>query len=208
MERRITGGECRIESREDGSRMAVGYGAVFYRAGDSGTEYELWKGAVERIARGAFSEALNRPDDVRGLFNHDSDHLLGRLSAETLRLRADDRGLLYEIDLPDTQAGRDVATSIERGDLTGSSFAFVPEVVEWSEEEDREIRTIKSVRLYDVGPVTFPAYESSTTALRTDGQDELAKSERDSWKQGNLQEINERRNRSITARLRELDMKP
>jgi len=190
--------------------VAVGYGAVFHRDDDPGTEYELWDGAVERIAPDAFSEALSRPDDVRGLFNHDSDHLLGRLSANTLRLSADNKGLRYEIDLPDTQAGRDVATSIERGDLTGSSFAFVPEVVEWATEESRDVRTIRSVKLYDIGPVTFPAYGSSSAALRSIGQNDDAKAERELWHrslhdaEGSARDARKRRSR---ARLVELDIR-
>lgn len=206
MERRMTGGECRVESREDGVQVAVGYGAVFYRAGDSGTEYELWKGAVERIDKAAFNEALARPDDVRALFNHESDHLLGRLSAKTLRLSTDERGLRYEIDLPDTQTGRDVATSIERGDLTGSSFAFQPEVVAWEEDGDREVRTIKSVRLYDVGPVTFPAYEAASTALRAIGAENEAKDERNAWIRGEMEQKKEKTQRNITAKLRQFDI--
>ena len=207
MERRITGGECRIEQRENGNRVAVGYGAVFHRADDAGTEYELWDGAVERIDPGAFSEALERPDDVRGLFNHDSDHLLGRMSAGTLRLATDARGLRYEIDLPDTQMGRDVATSIERGDLTGSSFAFVPSETAWSRDGDREVRTIKSVRLYDVGPVTFPAYGSASTSLRSDGEPVDARSEHADWEYLEREAAREGRERQIRARLLEIDLR-
>ena len=206
MERRITNGECRIEKREDGTSVAVGYAAVFYRESDPGTQYELWRDTYERIERGAFADALKRPDDVRGLFNHDADNLLGRSTADTLRLTEDDKGLKYEIDLPDTQTGRDVATSIERGDLTGSSFAFVPEIVEWDESEDQDIRTIKSVRLFDVGPVTYPAYESTTAALRSDGHDDDAKTERDAWKACISSEKRAARNRQQRARMVELDI--
>ena len=184
MERRITGGsECRIERREDGTTTAIGYAAVFHRNDDPGTEYELYSDTVERIEPGAFKEAIGRPDDVRGLFNHNSSNLLGRTTADTLRITEDSRGLRYEIDLPDTSVGRDVATSIERGDLTGSSFAFVPESIEWKTEGERDVRTIKSVRLYDVGPVTFPAYGSTSTSLRSDGHNEVAKSEQKAWRE-------------------------
>ncbi len=206
MELRHTSGECRIERREDGGRVAVGCGSVFYRAGDAGTEYELWQGAVERIDPEAFAQALARPDDVRALFNHESDHLLGRSTSGTLRLSVDEIGLRYEIDLPDTQVGRDVATSIERGDLTGSSFAFVPTVVEWSDEGDREVRTIKDVTLYDVGPVTYPAYESASTGLRSIGTPGEAYQENLAWHAGREDEERTRRNREIQARIREIDL--
>lgn len=168
-----------IHKRADGSRMVVGYGAVFYRDGHPGTEYQLWDNLYERIAPGAFQRALAERDDARGLFNHDPSHLLGRVSAGTMRLTADEKGLRYEIDLPDTQVGRDVAVSIERGDLTGSSFAFVPRKQTWIEGEDRDIRQIDDLELYDTGPVTYPAYEATSTGLRSmDG----LKAEYETWK--------------------------
>lgn len=184
MERRITNGgqACRLETRADGGKTAIGYGAVFYREGDSGTEYPLGKGVAERVDARAFDAAIQRGDDVRALFNHEPDHLLGRSASGTLRLSVDESGLRYEIDLPDTQAGRDVATSIERGDLSGSSFSFNVERADWSEENGRDIRTIKSVRLFDVGPVTFPAYAATSAALRSEGDDSDAQAERDAWK--------------------------
>ncbi len=167
MERRFTPGGIDCEARADGTRQIGGYAAVFHREGDEGTEFRLWDDVFERIDKRAFDRALADSDDARALFNHDSNHLLGRASAGTLRLSADERGLKYDITLPDTQAGRDVATSIERGDLTGSSFAFQAEKVRWEDGENRSIRVIESVRLYDVGPVTYPAYEATSTALRS-----------------------------------------
>lgn len=167
----------RIHNRAEGdSEQPVidGYAAVYYREDDPGTEYWLWDDYVERIMPGAFDNAIAN-DDVRALFNHNPDQLLGRSTAATLRLRSDDTGLGYEIDPPDTQIGRDVLTSIRRGDLSGSSFAFVP-TKRTFREEDREIadghtinvyiREIEEVQLFDVGPVTYPAYDSSTTGVR------------------------------------------
>ena len=155
-----------IERRADGPAMIVGYASVFYD-GTPETEYQLWDGYVERIMPGAFDRAI-REDDVRGLFNHDPDHLLGRTLAETLRLSVDQRGLRYEIEPPDTQLGRDLVASIERGDLTGSSFAFTVTDEVWRVVEEVHIREIEGVRLYDVGPVTYPAYEATTTGLRSE----------------------------------------
>ncbi|GAF69242.1 unnamed protein product, partial [marine sediment metagenome] len=149
--------------------MLVGYAAVFYRKGDPATEYELWDGVVERVMPGAFDRALREKDDVRGLFNHDRTLLLGRTSSGTMRLSVDQVGLKYAIDVPDTQAGRDVIIVAERGDLSGSSFSFLPDDsggVLWREEEDGDIRELHSVKLYDVGPVTFPAYEGTTAGVR------------------------------------------
>lgn len=200
--RAFPAGNVSLEERADGSRVIVGYGAVFYREGDPGTEYELWDGAVERVDRNAFRAALDGEDDVRGLFNHDASMLLGRSSTGTMRLSVDDIGLRYEIDVPDTQLGRDVVKMLERGDLSGSSFSFRPKSVEWSEEERSgrtiEVRTLKEVKTYDVGPVTFPAYESAAAGLRSE------EAERDVWRE----ELgkNERRRQEMEIRERELEL--
>lgn len=126
-------------------------------------------GFREQIAPGAFADVLK--DDVRALFNHDANQVLGRTTAGTLRIAQDSTGLYYEVDLPDTQAARDLATSIERGDVSQSSFAFrvAPNGDSWDENEDGVIiRTItKFARLYDVSPVTYPAYPDATIGMRS-----------------------------------------
>ncbi len=126
-------------------------------------------GFREQIAPGAFADVLK--DDVRALFNHDANQVLGRTTAGTLRIAQDSTGLYYEVDLPDTQAARDLATSIERGDVSQSSFAFrvAPNGDSWDENEDGVIvRTItKFARLYDVSPVTYPAYPDATIGTRS-----------------------------------------
>jgi len=160
----------RLEKRADGQLpLITGYGAVFYRDGEPGTEYWLWDSFVERIAPGAFSRAINE-DDVRALKNHDVNLLLGRTSAKTMRLSVDNIGLKYEIDPPDTQAGRDTVAEIQRGDLTGSSFSFSILEESWRKETNDSgtinIRTLNDVQVYDVGPVTFPAYSGTTTGVR------------------------------------------
>lgn len=160
----------RLEKRAEGQLpLIVGYGAVFYQEGRSGTEYWLWDSFVERIDRAAFSRSV-KEDDVRGLMNHDPNMLLGRTSSKTMRLSVDEVGLRYEIEPPDTQAGRDTVESIKRGDLTGSSFSFSILEEQWNrtKADDKEInvRTLLDVQTYDVGPVTFPAYEATTTGVR------------------------------------------
>lgn len=167
-----------IETRDDGTRVITGYAAVFYRENDPGTEYQLFRDVVERISPEAFDRALDESDDARALFNHDMNNLLGRVSSDTLTLSADDTGLRYEIPVDEDDPDHiRVVRKIERGDLTGSSFSFIAEKATWIEEEERDIRQIDSVKLYDVGPVTFPAYESTTTALRAEGDAESAKAE-------------------------------
>ena len=95
-----------------------------------------------------------------------------------MRLSVDKTGLRYEIDVPDTTIGKDVAESITRGDVTGSSFAFIPTKVEWTRDDKRrvDVRTIMDLDLIDTGPVTYPAYDGTTTGMRSD-----VKTARDKW---------------------------
>lgn len=140
----------------------TGYASVFDQAADMGAHWEM-------IGQTAFKRALDDPQtDVRALFNHDPNQLLGRQSSGTLRLYTDAHGLGFENDLPDTSVGRDVRALAERGDISGASFAFVPDEDEWSTRGGRRMRTHTSVgRLVDVSPVTFPAYDGASVALRS-----------------------------------------
>ena len=98
-------------------------------------------------------------NDVRAFFNHDPNHLLARTSSGTLKLSVDEKGLKYEFSVPDTSSGRDLLVSMDRGDITQSSFAFTVEDDSWEERDGIDIRTINKVkRLYDVSPVSIPAY--------------------------------------------------
>ena len=125
-------------------------------------------GHYERMAPQAFSAVLDRTDtDARALVNHDPNLLLGRQSAGTLRLKADGDGLAFEVDLPDTSYARDLRVLVNRGDLTGASFAFIPGEDDWSTVNGRQVRTHTSVaELLDVSPVTYPAYSGTDVALR------------------------------------------
>lgn len=145
-----------------------GMSAVFYRADDPGSEYWLWDDMVERLLPGCFDRAISESHDARALFNHDSSLLLGRVSSGTCRLAVDDVGLSYEIDADPTDPDHQrVAAKIDRGDVTGSSFAFIARQVRWTEQKLDDgswlmIREILDVDLYDVGPVTWPAYAATT----------------------------------------------
>jgi uncharacterized protein len=116
-------------------------------------------GFRERIRPGAFAASLVA-DDVRALFNHDPNVILGRNRAGTLRLTEDERGLGIEIDPPDTQAARDLMVSIARGDVSQMSFGFSvgPGGQTWEKNDQGVLRTLTAVRLFDVSPVVFPAY--------------------------------------------------
>lgn len=160
---RITSKELRVKRSEDGTRTISGYAAVF----DSWSEDLGW--FREKIAPGAFANALKN-SDTRALFNHDSNIVLGRQSAGTLRLKEDEKGLFMEVDLPDTQHGRDLDVLIGRGDITQQSFGFTVKRDSWVDDIENEVveRTIEEVgELFDVSPVVFPAYPDTTVAVRS-----------------------------------------
>jgi len=140
--------------------VIAGYAAKFNALSE-----ELW-GFREQIAPGAFDDVL--ADDVRALFNHDPNFVLGRTTSKTLAISVDQTGLRNEIMPPDTQWARDLMTSMKRGDITQQSFAFTVknDSWEWNKETDLVTRTIlKLERLYDVSIVTYPAYPQTTAQV-------------------------------------------
>lgn len=154
----------RLEERSSGGPKIVGYGAVFYNPADPGTEYVMGGGIAERIMPGAFKSALNAGADVRSLFNHDPNFPLGRTTAGTLRLSVDSRGLKYEVTPPASRA--DVIEALRRGDVSGSSFMFVPLSQNWIDGPNGTlVREIFDLELWEVGPVVFPAYASADSGL-------------------------------------------
>ncbi|UXZ20669.1 HK97 family phage prohead protease [Pseudomonas sp. YeP6b] len=190
--------ELRAVPAEEGgdqntSPRIAGYGAVFSQRSDL-----LGGFFVEIIAPGAFDDVLGQ--DVRGLFNHDPNYLLGRTVSGTLRLSVDQRGLAYEIDTPNTQTIRDlVVEPLKRGDMSGSSFAMrvAPGGDTWHEEDGVVVRTIyKIAELRDVGPVSFPAYPDSSAAQRS----------LDAWKQAKNEGLEGRAQFERDARERLLDL--
>lgn len=140
-----------------------GYASVFYD-GTEDSQFRLGENLVERIIPGAFDAALERGDDVRALFNHDPNLVLGR-TPKTLSLSVDKKGLRYEIDAG-TTLGRQVAESVSRGDITGSSFGFIVDEDTIAKDGKENVREIRKVTLIDVSPVTFPAYESTSAETR------------------------------------------
>ncbi len=147
----------------NGQKMIAGY-AVKWRS-LSLPIYGLW---VEQFDPRAFAASLTeRVNDIFATWQHNMDLTLGR-SPNTLNLREDDTGLFYEIDPPSWAAPQ--LESIERGDVRGSSFTFVAKVEEWDYESNPNyvVRTIKQADLYEVAPVTLPAYPTSTAGVRSD----------------------------------------
>jgi HK97 family phage prohead protease len=163
LEKRTALGNIELRSAGEGSKSPgtiVGYAAVF----DSDSEDLGY--FIERIAPGAFARTI-QADDIRALRNHEPEALLGRVSSGTCRLKEDAKGLLMEIDLPDTSVGRDTAEMIRRGDMSGCSFSFGVNKEEWNYDATPPIRTLRDVDVADVGPVTFPAYRDTSVALRS-----------------------------------------
>lgn len=146
---------------EEGSRPhIVGHAAVFNSLSEM-----LW-GFREMIAPGAFKDAIVK-SDVRALVNHEPSFVLGRKKNGTLKLWEDDRGLAIDIDPPETQWADDLLVSIGRGDIDQMSFGFTVAEDNWDEVDGETRRTILRVdELFDVSPVTFPAYPETDTALR------------------------------------------
>ncbi len=162
--RTFTNCEVRAIQSEGESASISGYGAVFNsRSNHLG-------GFVEIIKPGAFDDVMQ--DDVRALFNHDPMYVLGR-NLRTMTLSVDETGLRYDIpEVPNTQTIRDlVIEPMKRGDVTQSSFAFrvAKNGDKWYEDDEGQIvREIHKVeRLYDVSPVTYPAYEAATSTTRS-----------------------------------------
>lgn len=174
MERRTTiNHRAKIRKDKEGKpRFISGYAAVFYREATPATEYVLYDDFIERIQPGTFSRAIKEGHDARALFNHNSEALLGRVANNTVKLTEDEIGLRFDIpvNMEDVDHQR-VITKIQRGDLTGCSFAFSNAAATWEDRTDGaktvSIRNITDVDLHDVGPVTYPAYEATEVGLRT-----------------------------------------
>lgn len=163
MERRVIAMDCaEIRAQDDGVRKLSGYAAKFGQWTDV-----MW--FREQIKKGAFDDVL-ATSDCRALKNHDPNLLLGRESAGTLRLQANSVGLKFENDVPDTTTGHDTYEEVRRGDLAGCSFAFTVSEDEWRHFDDgrpSERTIVRIGQLFDVGPVTYPAYEQTTVVARS-----------------------------------------
>lgn len=156
---------------EDEPTVLTGYAAVFDEMSEN------LGGFRERIASGAFAKALG--GDVRALFNHNPDLILGRTKSKTLSLREDQRGLYCEITLPNTTVARDLLESINSGNVDQMSFGFRTKKDSWDEVDGEVVRTLLEVELFDVSPVTFPAYP----------QTEIAKRSMAAWNEGRAPDV-------------------
>ncbi|GEM_PF-217816 len=138
-----------------------GYASVFNSLSDD------LGGFRERVKPGAFNRDMTPDSDVRALRDHEPSMILGRTKAGTLRLSTNNKGLLAEIDPPDTTVGRDTVESIKRGDLDGMSFSFRAMRDGWKVEDGQNIRELHDVKLGDVSVVTYPAYPATSVGMRS-----------------------------------------
>lgn len=146
-------------------RMVEGYAALFNSTTTIGGWFD------EMIEPGAFTEAL-QSSDIRALFNHDPNYILARSTAGTLEVTEDDKGLFYRFEVPNTNFGNDFLEMLRRGDVSQSSFAFTVAKQRWEEEkmgeESKYKRVIEKVdQIYDVSPVTYPAYPETSVSARS-----------------------------------------
>jgi uncharacterized protein len=148
------------EQETPDERVIEGYFALYEQ------ETELFAGSYEIINKGAFDSTLNK-NDIRALWNHNTQYVLGRNKNGSLELKADDKGLFATIKLPNTQYANDLYELVSRGDIDQASFGF-----NILDEELEELASggyrwrIKDIDLHEISVVTFPAYENTTVQAR------------------------------------------
>lgn len=176
-ERQMRSVASKFETREDGEGLFIeGYFSVF------NSNYELWPGATESVAPGAFSETLG--GDIRALVDHESRLVLGRNKVGTLELREDSHGLWGRVRInPNDTDAMNLYERVKRGDVDQCSFGF--DII----EEETELRedgsmhwTILRVKLYEVSVVTFPAYEATGVSARKAEYEEIQRRRAEAWR--------------------------
>lgn len=159
IERRLLDGHLTTAGRK-----LVGHAAKFSTPARIGS-------VTETIAPGAFRRSLVNGADIRAFIDHDQTRILGRTKSGTLRLTEDEIGLRFELDVPDTQPGRDILALAERNDLSGMSFGFrvASSGERWNSA--RTQRTLNDVELIEISIISggFPAYEGTTVSARSGG---------------------------------------
>jgi len=160
-ETRVAAAELRVVAADGTATKIAGHAAKFDALSED------LGGFCERIAPGAFAKTIQSAD-IRALWNHDANIVLGRNKSGTLRLSEDSAGLAYEVDAPDTQLVRDmVLAPIARGDVNQCSFGFYTVSDKWAKVDGLWVRTLLEVELFDVSPVTYPAYPQTDVAVRS-----------------------------------------
>lgn len=167
-----------FNTREDGEELYIeGYFSVF------NSNYELWSGATESIAPGAFTNTLG--GDVRALIDHETRLVLGRNKSGTLTLKEDSHGLWGKVRInPNDTDAMNLYERVKRADVDQCSFGF--DII----KEDTEVRddgsvhwTIREVKLYEVSVCTFPAYEDTNVSARKQDYEEIKKRKKEAWQE-------------------------
>ena len=157
--------ETTFEIREEGDGMTfVGYAAKFDQPSEN------LGGFVEYVERGAFSRSLKSRNDVMLLWNHDAGQPLASTRSGTMKLTEDEVGLRVEAKLPQTTLGKDMAILLREGIVGKMSFGFNVIKDSWNSEGNE--RRLKSVRLFEVSAVVWPAYSQTSATVR--GLDKVA----------------------------------
>ena len=178
---------------EDGKRYLDGYYSVFNQP------YEVYPGWVEEVAPGAFSRSLREGKDVKVLWNHNTDLVLGSTGNRTAYLSEDERGLHGPVEINENdQDAKNAYARVSRGDVRGCSFGFDIRAMEESWDEDGTYRTrLTDVELYEVSPCTFPAYAQTSIQARAGEKLEQArekleaakKEKREAWRREMLSRL-------------------
>jgi len=174
MERVVFSNQIKL-SEDQGKNVVTGYAALYDVLSDDLGGYKA------RIERGAFSEALQSPSlDVRCLFNHSRDHVLGRSTNGTLILSEDENGLKYTVILPETTLGKDIAVLMQRGDISQSSigFNYLPKDVKWETIDGERVQSFSVCEeIFDVSVVTVPAFSDTSAVIQKFEKEERTKRE-------------------------------
>lgn len=183
-ERYLNFKDVTTRSDDNGSPVIEGFFVVY----DS--VYQVADGATESIARGALTEALD--GDVRALYNHNTDIVLGRTSAGTLRLQDMDAGLwgAITINKDDTEAMNAYAR-VARGDITGASFGFdiVDETVTRGDNGEVHWTINKINPIYEISPCVFPAYEATHISTRERDLEQIRARQKEAWQERAMQRL-------------------
>lgn len=153
--------DMEVRSEEGKPTILRGYAAVFEKL-----SVPLF-GFREKIRKGAFAKSLEK-NNIKALWNHNSDYPLGSTKGGTLKLEEDDKGLRFELELPDNSWGRDAEIAVRRKDVDGVSFGFNVNKDEWDRSNEKEpIRTLVDVNLIEISPTPFPAYPATSVSARS-----------------------------------------
>lgn len=182
--RQVRSCQSQFNTRDDGGELFIeGYFSIF------NSNYEIWPGATESVAPGAFSDTLG--EDVRALINHETRLVLGRNRASTLELREDSHGLWGKIRInPNDSDAMNLYERVKRGDVDQCSFGFDILDEETEFRDDGSIHwTIRKVKLYEVSVCTFPAYTETSVSARKHDFDQIQKRKLDAWKEGTKKKL-------------------